>query len=188
MNLPFRPDQFFDVFAGYNHSLWLGALGLWLYATTVVVVWVGRRNGRRSIAAMLAIQWAWAGVVYHAAFFTQINPAAWTFAALFVVETALLIWFGIVRDRLEFSPTGSPFQAMSWVLIVYALLYPAIVLLEGHAYPAAPTFGVPCPTTLLTLACCWLCGRRGPRSSPSFRSAGCSSPARRLSCWACVRI
>jgi hypothetical protein len=151
MNLPFTRADFFEVFARYNSLLWPCALGLWVYAAASVVVWARRGSGRALIATMLAVQWAWAGLAYHAVFFTAINPAAWIFSALFLVESTLLVWFGLVRDRLEFSSTGSPFQAVSWILIVFALLYPAAVQLEGHAYPAAPTFGVPCPTTLLTI-------------------------------------
>jgi hypothetical protein len=37
------------------------------------------------------------------------------------------------------------------VLIVYALVvYPVLGHLLGHRYPAAPTFGLPCPTTIFT--------------------------------------
>ena len=33
-NLPFTPDQFFEVFAEYNRSLWFFALILWFHAAT----------------------------------------------------------------------------------------------------------------------------------------------------------
>ena len=150
MNLPFTIGEFFEVFARYNTLLWPCALALWVYAAATVLIWRRGRGGRELLATMLAVQWAWAGVAYHAVFFSQINPAAWAFAALFLIESTMLAWFGTVQDRLEFSPTGSPYQVVSWVLIIFALLYPAIVQVEGHSYPAAPTFGVPCPTTILT--------------------------------------
>src|SRR4029079_10799091 len=36
--------------------------------------------------------------------------------------------------------------------MLYALVgYPLIGYAIGHTYPAAPTFGVPCPTTIFTL-------------------------------------
>src|SRR5688572_3985311 len=37
------------------------------------------------LSALLAWHWAWSAVAYHMAFFTRINPAAWPFAALFLV-------------------------------------------------------------------------------------------------------
>ncbi len=154
VNLPFTRDQFFDVFAAYNRSLWPFALALWVYAL-VAAVRVARHLGRRRFAAvMLAVQWAWTGAAYHAAFFAAINPAAWLFAMLFVIESGLLVWFGVIRSQLRFSATGSLRHVTAWTLIIYALLYPLLPQGEGHAFPRGPAFGVPCPTTLLTIG--WL--------------------------------
>jgi len=36
-------------------------------------------------------------------------------------------------------------------LVIYALAYPFLTMALGHRYPAAPTFGVPCPTVILTI-------------------------------------
>ena len=36
-------------------------------------------------------------------------------------------------------------------LAVYALAYPFLTVAFGHRYPAALTFGVPCPTVILTV-------------------------------------
>ena len=152
VNLPFTRDQFFDVFAAYNRSLWPFALALWGYALAAAVL-LARRQGRRGrfAAAMLALQWAWTGVAYHTAYFAAINPAAWLFGLLSVIEAGLLVWVGVVRNQLRFSASGSPRHVAAWVLIVYALLYPVLSQAEGHAFPQGPTFGVPCPTTLLTI-------------------------------------
>jgi hypothetical protein len=30
-------------------------------------------------------------------------------------------------------------------------LYPVVAQAEGHTFPRVPTYGVPCPTTLLTI-------------------------------------
>jgi len=43
------------------------------------------------------------------------------------------------------------------------LLYPAIVRAEGHAFPRLPTFGVPCPTTILTIGFLLAADRSLPR-------------------------
>jgi hypothetical protein len=38
-----------------------------------------------------------------------------------------------------------------WALIAYALIaYPLLGHAFGHRYPALPTFGLPCPTTIFT--------------------------------------
>jgi hypothetical protein len=75
------------------------------------------------------------------------------FAALFVIEGGLLLWFGVLQDQLRFSPTGSPRHIVAWTLIIYALIYPLLTQAEGHAFPRGPTFGLPCPTTILTIGC-----------------------------------
>jgi hypothetical protein len=151
VNLPFTSDQFFEAFAEYNRLLWPFALALWVSALAGVVILAREREGGgRFVATMLSVQWMWVALAYHAAFFSTINPAAWLFASLSLLQGALFAWFGIVRNQLHFAPTGSPRHAVAWTLIVYSLVYPIIARAEGHVFPAAPTFGLPCPTTLLT--------------------------------------
>jgi hypothetical protein len=152
MNMPFTQDQFFDVLAAYNTDLWPFVLTLWI-VTVVMVVRLFRdpQSSGRLISVLLAVQWAWAGLAYHAAFFSRINPAAPLFAALFLVESGLLAWYGLLRRRLHWSSTRSSWQGVAWILIVYGILYPVIARAEGHAFPRLPTFGVPCPTTILTI-------------------------------------
>jgi hypothetical protein len=164
MTLPFTRDEFFDVFAAYNERLWPFALALWLLtAYTLVRLIRARSSGPWWIPELLAIHWAWAGLAYHAAFFSSINPAAWVFSGLFVLEAGLLLWYGVVQGHLELS-RGLLFRRLfSLGLIVYALLYPAIVRAEGHAFPRLPTFGVPCPTTILTIGFLLAAGRSLPR-------------------------
>ena len=43
------------------------------------------------------------------------------------------------------------------------MLYPAIARAEGHAFPRLPTFGVPCPTTILTIGFLLAADRSLPR-------------------------
>jgi len=164
MRLPFAPDQFFAVFAAYNRSLWPFALILWFYALAGAVVLARSRDRGRFLAMMLVVQWAWAALVYHATFFSGINPAAWLFAGLFLTQSALFAWFGVVRERLRFSSTGSRRHIAAWMLIIYALVYPIVVQVEGHRFPEAPTFGVPCPTTLLTIGLLFAADPPWPRA------------------------
>ncbi|HVH26112.1 MAG TPA: DUF6064 family protein [Vicinamibacterales bacterium] len=150
--LPFTRDQFLNVFADYNRSLWPFVIALW-----VAAVWAfvrasdGWREQRKWLSGLLAVQWAWSAVAYHAAFFAAINPAAVAFSALFTAEAALLVWHGVIRDDLRFGDAGTLRRYTSQALIVYALVYPVLSWLEGNRYPWLPTFGVPCPTTILTI-------------------------------------
>jgi hypothetical protein len=164
MTLPFTSDEFFEVLAAYNQRMWPYALGLWLLTLWGVIATTRATPGRRWLMpAVLAVHWAWSAVAYHAAFFSIINPAAWLFAALFLVEAGLLFWYGAVERRLPL-PLGSPLRdAVSWALIAYALLYPVIARAEGRAFPRLPTFGVPCPTTILTIGFLVAADRSLPR-------------------------
>lgn len=92
------------------------------------------------------------GVAYHFAFFTEINPAAWLFGTVFLVQAGVwLIWAWQV-PTLTFRAANRNRQVVGWTLVAYAFLgYPMLNVVLGHGYPMMPTFGVPCPTTIATL-------------------------------------
>ena len=153
MSLPFTVEQFFGAFAAYNRGVWpaqpvLLALGVLAVALAL------RRTGAASRVAsgILAALWAWMAVAYHLLFFAPINPAARVFAALFLLQAALLASYGVVAARVRFGGASRTRTLAGWALVVYGLaVYPAVGRLAGHRYPAMPTFGVPCPTTIVTL-------------------------------------
>ena len=151
MRLPFTHDQFLEVFADYNRSV--GAFGALLWVLTVAALIALARAGPRAsrwTALVLCIHWAWSALGYHLAFFRRINPAA-TSCAVFVLAPALrVLWFGVLRKRLPFSFSRSARGIAGAVLVVYALVYPGLGIAFGLTYPRMPTFGVPCPTVILT--------------------------------------
>lgn len=151
MQLPFSREAFFDVFAVYNNALWPFVLALWAATLLALIARVAGRDRSEWTFGLLAVQWAWSAVAYHASLFSAINPAAWGFAALFLVQAALLTWFGVVHHRLRFSEATPVAHIAGYVLIVYGLFYPLLAVVDGHAYPRVPTFGVPCPTTIVTV-------------------------------------
>jgi hypothetical protein len=68
-------------------------------ASIVILAHVSRDPSRRSprLSLFFAALWLWNAVVYHAVFFTRINPAAWLFAGLFLVQAALFFWTATQR-------------------------------------------------------------------------------------------
>jgi hypothetical protein len=164
MQLPFTKEQFFDLFAAYNEALWPALIALWIASVGVTLLLLSsRRPPDRWISALLAAHWAWSGLAYHAAFFTRINPAAWTFAMLFLVQAALFVWVGIVQRRLSFVPTRTGWALAAWLFVAYSLLYPAMNAVQHLTVSRIPTFGVPCPTTIFTAGFLMLAA---PRSWP----------------------
>ena len=153
MQLPFTREQFFDLFAAYNATLWPGVLALWIVSVLVAVLLFARsrRASGRVVGTLLAVHWAWSALAYHVAFFTSINPAAWFFAALFLVEAVLFVWWGTMRGTLRFAAESSTWAPVAWVLVAYSLVYPAINAAQHGTFVRIPAFGVPCPTTIFTV-------------------------------------
>jgi uncharacterized protein DUF6064 len=151
MRLPFSSDEFFDVFAAYNGQLWPAAVLLWVgSAWAFLMLLRGRANRSRFPAVVLILQWMWTAVAYHWLFFTRINPAAWAFGIMFLFEAVVLTRYA-ARRPLRFARVDSTHGAIAAAIIGYALAYPALAAAGGHVYPRVPTFGVPCPTTILTI-------------------------------------
>jgi len=151
--LPFTVEQFFDVIAAYNAAVWPAQVILHGAAVAAIaLVFFPRPWSSVVISAILGLLWAWLGIAYHFAFFRSINPLAYVFGALSVGGAGIFFWHGVVRRTLEFRWIASRRTVIGLGLIVYALvLYPVWSTLSGHPYPALPTFGLPCPTTIFTL-------------------------------------
>jgi hypothetical protein len=128
-----------------------GLVVLWIASAVVSVLLLSsRRPPDRWISALLAAHWIWSAVAYHAVFFTRINPAAWMFAALFLVQAALFFRVGVVQGRCRSLP-AQRMGVVAWLLVAYSLLYPAINAVQHLTWSRIPTFGVPCPTTIFTV-------------------------------------
>ena len=152
MQLPFTIDQFFEIFARYNEAIWpLQWLLVVVGASAVRLSFLKTPAAARAICVILGVLWIWTGTVYHLLFFREINPAATAFGALFIAGGVLFLWVGAYRRRLVIADPGGSKRVIGAVMALYALfIYPALGYLLGHRYPDAPTFGAPCPTTILT--------------------------------------
>ncbi len=151
MNLPFTREQFFDVFAKYNNGIWPLQVLLVLLALAAVFFALRRyKFSDLAISLFLGFIWLWTGVVYHIAFFSAINPAAYIFGTLCIIQGFLFLWIGF-RKSSSFRATFGWRQSVGSIFIIYALLvYPALGMKFGHLFPNAPSFGAPCPTTIFT--------------------------------------
>lgn len=166
MTPPFSREQFFEVFVRYNEALWPAQFALYAAAIAALALVLARhRHAGRTASTVLALLWAWMGAVYHLLYFRELNPAATLFGAAFLAAAALFAWHGVARSRLQFTWQLNARSAAGLLLIAYALvIYPALAWLLGHRYPAMPTFGLPCPTTIFTLGLLTLVRPPYPRS------------------------
>ena len=168
--LPFDRYALLSLLSRYNEAVWpwqvlwlalaFAALGLLHPATRTAFK-------TRGVAAILAGLWAWMAVVFHFAFFRTIQPAAWLFGAVSLLQAAGLAWYGVVHDGFAADASAPPAPwrtAAAWALIGYALLaYPMLGWEQGLRFPATPTFSVPGPTTIYTVGLMLLAGPAVPR-------------------------
>lgn len=165
MGIPFTTAEFFDTFRRYNEAVWPAQWGLYALALVAIALTLrGDPRASRIVAGTLATLWAWTGVVYHLSFFRLVNPAATLFGVLFVAQAGLFLWNGVRRRELAFRARGDLRGVLGASMLAYALvIYPLIGYALGHRYPASPTFGLPCPTTILTFGLLLWTARPVPR-------------------------
>jgi hypothetical protein len=166
MDLPFSREQFFELFARYNDAVWPAQALLFAIAVACVTIVRAGRRTQPVVGLALAGLLAWAGGVYHIAFFSRINPAALAFGGLTLLGAAVIAWH-TVRGRLRFDGgTDRTSRIIGNSLIAYALaLYPIIGMFAGQLYPRLPTFGAPCPTTIFVLGMLLLARRPVPTTA-----------------------
>lgn len=153
MQLPFTVDAFYGVFREYNETIWPAQLLLTGLALAAIVLAIRpQRWSGIAISGILAFLWAWLALAYHLAFFARINPMAYVFSAVSMLGALAFLWQGVIRRRLRFEWTGGARAITGSALIVFALVvYPIWSWYAGHRYPAMPTFGLPCPTTIFAI-------------------------------------
>ena len=102
---------------------------------------------------MLAACWLWIAWAFHWQRYATINWAASYFAVGFAIEAALLLWIGVVRDRLQFDSDHSAATRTGVAIFVFALMVqPLFGLLLGREWRQLEVFGVaPDPTVVATL-------------------------------------
>ena len=152
MSLPFTIEQFFSVFEKYNLSVWPMQIVLVLIAIVAMILSIRKiKRADKIISIVLGFFWLWIGTIYHFAFFTSINKAAYLFGALFIIQGLLFLFVGGLKSKLSFKFQLNSYGIIGSLFILYALIiYPVLGYCFGHVYPKNPTFGLPCPTTIFT--------------------------------------
>lgn len=103
MNLPFTTEQFLSVFEQYNQAVWPVQIVLNVLGLACILLAVKKTGfSDRLIAMILSFFWLWIGLAYHLAFFSAINPAAYAFAILNVIQGIVFLVLGVLHQRLSF--------------------------------------------------------------------------------------
>ena len=107
--LLFSPRTYYRMFELYHTQVW--PIHLVVLGSVVGIVVLLRREEEwrdRAIAGVLAVWWLWVAIAFHLQRYATINWAARYFAALFVIQALLLLWFGVVRGSLRFRLSREP--------------------------------------------------------------------------------
>jgi hypothetical protein len=163
MQIPFTAEQFSEVFRSYNIAVFPFQAVLYLVGLTAVYHGTKKKTWPIEIGTfILAFLWFWMGLVYHINFFSTINKPAFVFGGLFILQGTLFL-FAI--HKLSFRFSADIYGLTGSLLIFFALVaYPSIGYLLDHKYPSAPTFGLPCPTTIFTFGMLLWCDKKCPLS------------------------
>ncbi|GBO54206.1 hypothetical protein APA_2154 [Pseudanabaena sp. lw0831] len=162
MKPPFTIEQFLAVFKNYNQQVFPMQVVFCLISVFAIYLIIKPNSkSNKIISIILSFLWIWMGFVYHIIFFTAINKAAYLFGALFIVQGALFLIFGIFQNTLSFRYHFDKFGITGMGLILFALIiYPILGYFFGHIYPSSPTFGLPCPTTIFTFGILLINGKK----------------------------
>jgi hypothetical protein len=153
MKLPFTVEQFLAVFQNYNEAIWPAQIVAYVLGALAVMLAFKKTNAAgRIISLILVLFWLWMGSVYHIAYFSAINKAAYVFGAAFIVQGLLFFIYGVAKPRLTFQFKPDFYSFTGLIFILYAMvIYPVLGYFLGHGYPRSPGFGVaPCPATIFT--------------------------------------
>lgn len=162
--MPFTRDEFLNVFVQYNESIFPLQFLFFVFALLVLFVIIKKSKQTGVITSLiLGVFWLWIGIYYHLILFAVINPAAYAFGAVFVLQGFFFIYEGVVRKNLAFKIDKSIYSYVGLLFILYALIiYPVLGSFFGHEYPANPTFGLPCPTTIFTFGILMFLSKKFP--------------------------
>ncbi len=152
MNPPFSAEQFLEIFRVYNQAVFPTQLAIYLLGG--ISVYLGIKPNALSdkiITLILGLLWLWMGIVYHIIFFTAINKAAYLFGLVFILQGIVFLIVGVIKSKLSFKFQFNAYGVIGIILVIFSLIvYPILGYTFGHVYPASPTFGLPCPTTIFT--------------------------------------
>ncbi|MEA2934326.1 MAG: hypothetical protein QOD74_972 [Variibacter sp.] len=152
--LLFSPRTYYRLFELYNLDIWPAQIAALMLGLAILALLVrGDSWQGRAIAAILGTCWLWIAWAYLLVRYDTINWAARYFAVGFAIEALLLIWAGLIRNRLVLLPRANAVGKIGVGIFLFALfVQPLIGLLLGRPWSQVELFGVaPDPTVVAAL-------------------------------------
>lgn len=150
--IPFTADVYLRLLERVGETFW--PLHLLTVALGLSALFLALRGQGRIACGLLALIWAWVGVIFLMQRYAQLNWAGEYFGWGFVAQAGLLLLLATLGWGQRRLP--GPRRATGWMasgLAVFGLLgYPLMAWLSGHGVYQAETFGIhPDPTAVATL-------------------------------------
>ena len=104
MRIPFSTDDFLAVFERYNSEVW--PVQLFFYALAIMAVvslMIKFEKGSQMVNQLLSALWLWMGIVYHIKYFSSINPAAYLFGGMFIIQGLIFAYLSVDKTKLEYK-------------------------------------------------------------------------------------
>ena len=163
--LLFTQRTYYRMFELYHDAVW--PLQLAVLAIVIgIAVSLRRSDASRGvvISALLAMGWLWVGIAFHLQRYATINWAAKYFGAAFIVESALLVWYGVIR-RLPFRDPNDAMRRFAPVVFVASVVIPPLaVLAQDRGWSQVDlAWLTPDATAMMTLALLLGATPRAPR-------------------------
>lgn len=151
--LLFSPQTYYRLFELTNADVWpLQIVTLALGCAIAFLVLRPRVWSGRAAAAILATLWLFVAWAYLLERYDTINWVARYVAIAFAVQAALLLWTGVIRNRLIFGARDTAAKIGLAVLLYALAIHPLIAPLTGRPITQAEVFGLaPDPTVIATL-------------------------------------
>lgn len=135
MKLPYSSEALSAFITGYHEKIWpVQIIAVFLTVTVLYALYRPFLQSGRLVGLVLILFWIWSGYVYYIREFSALSFLAPTYGIFFLLQAALLVWFVVTPNSLNFQFARYSKGWAGIVFIVLALLiYPlAMVLYEGQ--------------------------------------------------------
>lgn len=152
--LLFAPRTYYRLFELYNQDIWpVQVIALALGVAVVMLLYRRAMWRGRAIAAILVAGWLWTAWAFLIERYATINWAATYMAAGFAAQGLLLLWQGVIGNRLVPQPISHVVARAGLAMFLVALVVqPLVGMVFGRSWTQAEVFGVaPDPTAVATL-------------------------------------
>ncbi len=151
--LMFSPETYYRMIELYNRAIWPAQfIALIVGLMTIAICFYKHRYQGRILASVLAASWAWMSYGFLWKYYATINWYAVIYTFIYAMQAVILIWLGIVKDRIVPSIGLNSSSITGMILLTYAILiHPALTGVYQSLWHAEVAGLLPVPTLIATM-------------------------------------